>query len=177
MREPHPFSRVRASSCAEGLRVLRQTIEGIEWLGGQRPALLDPDGKTVQWDQARSEILPQVITKYDMFCRNCHILELSYSGTVILRSRSRHDRRELVVERPSRKARFRSAGVSLPHPKSHSKRLNRRQVQPIHRARAGCPCHSGRDARAASGVLNLGHRRSKNFFYKALDKPIRRTID
>jgi hypothetical protein len=40
---------VRASSCAKGLRVLRQTIEGIEWLGGQRPALLDPDGKTVQW--------------------------------------------------------------------------------------------------------------------------------
>src|SRR3974377_2448524 len=39
-------------------------IEAIDWLGGQRPALLAPDGKTVQWDQIRPEKLPEVLAKY-----------------------------------------------------------------------------------------------------------------
>jgi hypothetical protein len=68
-------------------------IEGIDWLGGQRPALLDPDRKTVQWDQIRPENLPEVLAKCAPVCWNCHITE-SF----------RRDHPELVVERPWRKA-------------------------------------------------------------------------
>src|SRR5271167_3299821 len=85
--------RVRVSSRAKGLRALRQTIEGIGWRGGQRPALLDPDRKTVQWDQVCSEMLPRVMAKYDMICSNRHITEIL-----------RREHEELVVERPWRKA-------------------------------------------------------------------------
>jgi hypothetical protein len=68
-------------------------IEGIDWLGGQRPALLDPDRKTVQWDQISPERLPEVLSKYAPVCWNCHITETF-----------RRDHPELVVERPWRKA-------------------------------------------------------------------------
>jgi hypothetical protein len=68
-------------------------IEGIDWLGGQRPALLDSDRKTVQWDQIRPEELPEVLARYAPVCWNCHITE-SF----------RRDHPELVVERPWRKA-------------------------------------------------------------------------
>jgi hypothetical protein len=145
MREPHPLIGVRASSCAKGLRALRQTIEGIEWLGGERPALPDPHPRPCR-DQGCSEVLPRVMAKFDRF-----------AGNIISRRLSCTNRRELVelvVGRPSRKARFRNAGVSLPNPKSRTNR-----------------------ARATSGALKTGHGPGKNFFYKALDKPIRRTID
>ena len=68
-------------------------IEGIDWLGGQRSALLDPDRKTVQWDQIRPEKLPEVLAKYKPVCWNCHITETF-----------RRDHPELVVERPWPKA-------------------------------------------------------------------------
>lgn len=70
-----------------------KAIEGIDWLGGQRPALLDPDRKTVQWDQIRPENLPEVLAKCAPVCWNCHITETF-----------RRDHPELVVERPWRKA-------------------------------------------------------------------------
>jgi hypothetical protein len=68
-------------------------IEGVEWLGGQRPALLDPNHQTVQWDQICPENLPEVLAKYAPVCWNCHITETF-----------RRDHPELVVERPWRKA-------------------------------------------------------------------------
>ena len=68
-------------------------IEGIDWLGGQRPALLDPDRKSVQWDQIRPEKLPEVLAKYAPVCWNCHITETF-----------RRDHPELVVERSWPKA-------------------------------------------------------------------------
>lgn len=68
-------------------------IESVDWLGGQRPALLDPDRKTVQWDQVRPEKLPVVLAKYAPVCWNCHITETF-----------RREHPELVVERPWRKA-------------------------------------------------------------------------
>jgi hypothetical protein len=68
-------------------------IEGIDWLGGQQPALLDPDRKTVQWNQISPENLPEVLAKCAAVCWNCHITE-SF----------RRDHPELVVERPWRKA-------------------------------------------------------------------------
>jgi len=68
-------------------------IEGIDWLGGQRPALLDPERKTVQWDQIRPEKLPEVFSKYTPVCWNCHITETF-----------RREHPELVVERPWSKA-------------------------------------------------------------------------
>ena len=48
-------------------------IQGIDWPGGQRPALLGPDRKPVQWDQIRPEKLPEVLAKYAPVCMNCHI--------------------------------------------------------------------------------------------------------
>jgi hypothetical protein len=63
MPEPHALVGC-APRRAKGLRVLRQTIEGIEWMGGQRTALLDPDRKTMQWPGS-SGILPRVIAKCD----------------------------------------------------------------------------------------------------------------
>jgi hypothetical protein len=68
-------------------------IEGIDWLGGQRPALLDQDRKTVQWDQIRPEKLPEIFSKYAPVCWSCHITETF-----------RREHPELVVERPWRKA-------------------------------------------------------------------------
>jgi len=70
-----------------------KAIGGIDWLGGLRPALLDPDRKTVQWDQIRPEKLPEVFSKYAAVCWNCHITETF-----------RREHPELVVERPWRKA-------------------------------------------------------------------------
>jgi hypothetical protein len=67
-------------------------IEDIDWLGGQRPALLDPDRKTVQWDQIRPESLPVLLDKYELVCWSCHITETF-----------RREYAELVVERPWRK--------------------------------------------------------------------------
>jgi hypothetical protein len=72
MREPHPLIGVRASSCAKGLRALRQTIEGIEWLGGERPALPDPHPRPCR-DQGCSEVLPRVMAKFDMVCWKYYI--------------------------------------------------------------------------------------------------------
>jgi hypothetical protein len=64
-------------------------IESVDWLGGQRPALLDSDRKSVPWDQIRPEKLPGVLAKYAPVCWNCHITETF-----------RREHPELVVERP-----------------------------------------------------------------------------
>jgi hypothetical protein len=67
-------------------------IESVDWLGGQRPALLDPDHKTVQWDRIRPQRLPEVLAKYSPVCWSCHITETF-----------RNEHPELVVERPWRR--------------------------------------------------------------------------
>lgn len=68
-------------------------IEAIDWLGGQRPGLLDADRKSVQWDQIRPEQLPEFLGKCAPVCWNCYITEAF-----------RREHPELVVERPWRKA-------------------------------------------------------------------------
>jgi len=70
-------------------------IQSVDWLGGQRPALLDPDRKTVQWDQIGPEKLPEVFSKYAPVCWNCHVTETF-----------RREHPELVVERPWPKASY-----------------------------------------------------------------------
>lgn len=70
-----------------------KSIEGIDWLGGQRPALADADRKTLQWDQIRPEQLPELLSKCLAVCWNCYITETF-----------RREHPELVVERPWRKA-------------------------------------------------------------------------
>jgi len=55
-------------SCA----VCGKPIHEVEWLG-HKPALLDPDGKTVFWDQVRAENLPEVFKTHSPVCWDCHI--------------------------------------------------------------------------------------------------------
>jgi hypothetical protein len=42
---------------------------------GNKPALLAPDGKTVEWDAVWNEELPQVLKSHRPVCWNCHIAE------------------------------------------------------------------------------------------------------
>ena len=47
-------------------------IHEVEWQG-HKPALLDPEGNTVFWDQIRTERLPEVFTTHAPICWDCHI--------------------------------------------------------------------------------------------------------
>ncbi len=68
----------------------RKPIDEIDWLD-HRPALLDPEGKTVQWDKVPAEKLPEVFSTHGPVCWSCHIAETF-----------RREHPELVVERPWR---------------------------------------------------------------------------
>jgi len=74
----------RGKSCA----VCGSTIHEIEWLG-QRPALRDPEGKTVSWDAIAPEKLPEVFRTHAPVCWDCHI------ATTLLREHP-----EVVTYRP-----------------------------------------------------------------------------
>jgi hypothetical protein len=64
----------------------------INWLD-HKPALMDPELKTVQWDQVPAEHLPDVLATHLPVCWNCHVVE-SF----------RREHSDLIVERPWRRA-------------------------------------------------------------------------
>ena len=49
-------------------------IDKVDWLG-QKPAMLGPDGTTVQWDEIAAEKLPEVLATHQPVCWNCHVAE------------------------------------------------------------------------------------------------------
>jgi hypothetical protein len=63
-------------------------LDAIDWYE-RRPALLGPDGRTVQWPEVTPERLPQVLGDHAPICWNCHIAQ-SF--------RQQHP--ELVVDNP-----------------------------------------------------------------------------
>ena len=65
-------------------------IDEIDQLG-HIPALLDPQGKTVHWNQVPAEKLPSVFSTHLPVCWDCHIAETF-----------RREHGDLVVERPWR---------------------------------------------------------------------------
>ena len=62
-------------------------IPPIDWLQ-HKPALIDPRGRTVQWNDVPAEKLPDVFTTFQPVCWNCHIAETF-----------RREHPELVVDR------------------------------------------------------------------------------
>jgi len=65
----------------------RRPIREIDWLE-QRPALLTPDRKTVEWNQIPPEKLPEVFQTYLPVCWSCHVAE-----------KFRREHTDLVVDR------------------------------------------------------------------------------
>jgi hypothetical protein len=51
-----------------------QIIREVDWLG-HKPALLDPERKTVYWDAIPAERLPEVFASHAPVCWDCHIAE------------------------------------------------------------------------------------------------------
>jgi len=49
-------------------------LDVIDWYE-RRPALLGPDGRTVQWPEVTPERLPQVLADHVPICWNCHIAQ------------------------------------------------------------------------------------------------------
>jgi hypothetical protein len=58
-----------------------------------KPALMSPDGVTLQWNEIPPEQLPHVFLNHRPVCWNCHVAELF-----------RRDHPDLVVDRPPRPA-------------------------------------------------------------------------
>ncbi len=69
----------------------RRRIDQIDGWGYHRPALLDPERKTVQWKEVPAEKLPDLLATHPPVCWNCHLAETF---------RRLHP--ELVVDRPWR---------------------------------------------------------------------------
>lgn len=70
--------------CAICGRLIRE----VEWLG-HKPALLDPQRKTVHWDAVAAERLPEYFTTHAPVCWDCHVAETL-----------RREHPELITERP-----------------------------------------------------------------------------
>jgi len=70
--------------CAFCAKPIQQT-DGL----GHQPALMDPNGRTVQWHEVPPEQLPEVLASFRPVCWNCHVTETF-----------RRDHPEMVVERP-----------------------------------------------------------------------------
>jgi len=49
-------------------------LDAIDWYE-RRPALVAPDGRTVQWTDVAPERLPQVLSDHAPLCWNCHVAE------------------------------------------------------------------------------------------------------
>ena len=65
-----------------------KAIAPLDWPGHQ-PALMDPNGRTVQWQEVPPEQLPEVLASFRPVCWNCHVTETF-----------RREHPEMVVERP-----------------------------------------------------------------------------
>ncbi len=66
----------------------QRPIHEIEWQG-HKPALMDPQRHTVQWDDVPAEQLPEVMDTYLPVCWDCHVTETF-----------RRQHPELVTDRP-----------------------------------------------------------------------------
>lgn len=66
----------------------KQPIHEIEWQG-HKPALLNPERKTVYWDSIPAEKLPEIFETYQPVCWNCHVTETF-----------RREHPELVTDQP-----------------------------------------------------------------------------
>jgi hypothetical protein len=62
-------------------------LGAMEW-HERKPALLSPDGRSVEWQELRAEQVPDVLATHRPVCWNCHIVETF-----------RRQHPELVVER------------------------------------------------------------------------------
>jgi len=49
-------------------------LEQIDW-AKHKPALMGPDHLTLEWNDIRAEVLPEVLAAYLPVCWNCHIAE------------------------------------------------------------------------------------------------------
>ena len=67
-----------------------RVIHEVEWLG-HKPALMDPERKTVCWDHVPAEKLPEIFLTHAPVCWDCHIAETF-----------RREHPELVTDRPAR---------------------------------------------------------------------------
>jgi hypothetical protein len=65
-------------------------LDHIDWLE-HKPALLSPDGRTLEWQEIRAEKVPAALDSHRPVCWNCHIAQTF-----------RRLHADLVVERPSR---------------------------------------------------------------------------
>ena len=63
-------------------------IHEVEWLG-HKPALMNPEQKTVYWDAIAPEQLPDVFSTHTPVCWDCHIAQTF-----------RREHPELVIDRP-----------------------------------------------------------------------------
>ena len=74
------------------LRLLSRKIPEIHW-SDHNPAILSPDGGTIEWSDVRPEDLPRVFATHRRVCWNCHVAQsfrAQFPG--------------LAVERPERTA-------------------------------------------------------------------------
>jgi hypothetical protein len=65
----------------------RKPVGEINWQE-RKPALLSPEGQSVEWHEVRPEQIPDVLATHRAICWNCHIIETF-----------RRQHPELVVER------------------------------------------------------------------------------
>jgi len=69
----------------------RQPIDAIHW-GDNKPALLTPDGRTIEWSEIPPETLPGVLATHQPVCWNCHV------------ARTFHERfPDLIIDLPPRR--------------------------------------------------------------------------
>jgi hypothetical protein len=90
---PHDcLVRTIASRWYEGKRCAfcRRTFGEVHW-HDHKPALLDDQGITRQWNELPPASLPELLAGHQPVCWNCHIAETF-----------RRERPDLVVERPAR---------------------------------------------------------------------------
>jgi hypothetical protein len=74
--------------------VCGKTFGPISWHDHQ-PALLSPEGKTVQWREVPPEKLPEILETHRPVCWDCHVVANVYA-----------QRPDVVVERPERKTAY-----------------------------------------------------------------------
>ena len=60
----------QGSTCA----FCREQIPEIHW-SDHKPALVTPDGATIEWHEVRPEDLPRVFATHQRVCWNCHIAQ------------------------------------------------------------------------------------------------------
>jgi len=78
----------------------RKPFLDLHW-HDHKPALLGPDGKTVEWDEVPAEKLPEMFETHLPVCWSCHIAETfrrKYPERVVERPGNRGPMGELLIE-------------------------------------------------------------------------------